>query len=143
MFSNSTKYAIKALIYIVCNSSEEHKLLVRDIAKSTEIPKPYLSKIIQQLSMKNYLSSTKGRNGGVFLTSQQLKTSILDIIIVTEGKDIFGRCALNFKNCDFQNPCPVHEYITISKESIRQNLRVVTLEDFKHKKFDISSTFSN
>ena len=133
MISKSSKYAIQALLYIVNNSSEEQKLLAKDIAKATKVPKPYLSKILQQLTANNYLSSSKGPGGGYFVRKEQLKISILDIIVDAEGKDKFSQCILNFKNCDAQNPCPIHEFIAPSKTDLQQRLKFITLDDLKQK----------
>ena len=131
MFSNSSKYAIKALAYIVNYSSYENKLLVKEIATKIEVPKPFLSKILQQLSSKDYLSSAKGRKGGFYITEKQLNNSILDIIIETEGKDRLKECVLNFDNCNTLNPCPVHDLIAASKDSLRQSFETTKLEDLR------------
>ena len=137
MISNSSKYAIKSLVYIVNNASESHKLLVKDIAHEIQVPKPYLSKILQQLSTKKYVSSTKGPGGGFYITKEQLKTSLIDVIIETEGKDRLSRCILNYKNCDAQNPCPIHEIIARDKDALRHKLKMITLEDFKKSGFPV------
>jgi len=133
MLSNSSKYTVKAIIYIVNNSSSEHKLLVRDIAKETNVPKPYLSKLLQLLTSKEFLSSTKGPHGGVYLSEKQLKASLLDIIIETEGKDKLSQCAINFDYCNTQNPCPIHHYIVKAKEDLRKSFKSITLLDLREK----------
>ena len=129
MLANSSKYAIKALHYIASNASEEHKLLVKDIAEATDLPRPFLSKILQQLSAKNMISSTKGRNGGFYLTQEQLHESILDIIVEIEGKDSLKMCAINFDNCDAINPCPIHHLIAAEKDQLRHCYQQITLMD--------------
>ena len=133
MLSNSSKYAVKAMVYIVTYSSPEHRLLVKDIAKETEVPRPFLSKILQILSAKNFVSSMKGPNGGFFVTKKQLQNSIFDIIVEIEGRDRLQQCVLNFENCDSQNPCPIHNHIAIAKESLRSSFIKIKLEDLKNK----------
>ncbi len=129
MLSNSSKYAVKALLHLVNHSSEENKILVKHLAKATEVPQPYLSKILQQLTAKDYLSSIKGRNGGYFITEAQGEKSVLDIIVEIEGKDILQLCILNFDNCDNKNPCPIHHLITSQKESLRNSFKTIKLKD--------------
>jgi len=131
MFTNSSKYAIKALCVIVTQSSMEHKLLVKDIAEQTGIPKPFLSKILQQLSSKNFICSTKGRNGGFYMEAEQLENSLLDIIIEVEGKNKLQLCAINFDDCDAQNPCPIHDFIAAAKNELQQNVKNIQLKDLK------------
>ena len=132
MLSNPSKYAIKALIFLVDHSSEANKILVKEIASETDVPKPFLSKILQKLVSKGYVSSSKGRNGGFYITPEQLTSSILEIIIEIEGKDQFLQCALNFENCAEQNPCPLHNFIATEKEALRHRFKTVLLNDLKY-----------
>ncbi|MAP55088.1 Rrf2 family transcriptional regulator [Altibacter sp.] len=131
MLLHSSKYAVKALVYLVANASEEKKLLVKDIAEATEVPQAFLSKLFQQLAAKNLISSTKGRHGGFYLTDAQLQHSVLDIIIELEGKDRLQECALNLENCDAQNPCAIHELIVEEKSALRERFKNITLAHLK------------
>jgi len=131
MLSNSSKYALKAVVYIATKSSAENKLLVKEIAEKTNVPKPFLSKILQQLAANDLLSSTKGPHGGFFITENQLKNSVMDIVIETEGRDKLQQCFLNFENCNSQNPCPVHDFIAPAKEALRKSLQQVTIKELK------------
>ena len=133
MFTNSSKYAIKALCTIVEQTSIEHKLLVKEIAEQTGVPRPFLSKILQQLSSKNYISSTKGRRGGFYIEEQQLENSLLDIIIEVEGKNRLQRCAINFESCDSENPCPIHKFIVAAKNELQENIKNIKLRDLGEK----------
>lgn len=69
MFSNSTKYAIRTIEYLLFNK-EGGKNTVGALAKELDIPQPYLSKIMQQLSKSKLISSTKGRGGGFILVKK-------------------------------------------------------------------------
>lgn len=135
MLANSSKYAIKAIVYIVSHSTPNNKLLVKDISKSINAPQPFLSKLLQQLATKNYLSSTKGPNGGFFVTDEQLENSVMEIIIEIEGRDRLKQCAVNFENCDSENPCPIHDFIADVKEELRENLSNISVADLKNKNY--------
>ncbi len=131
MLSNASKYAVNAINHLVLNSSEENKLLVKDIAEDLDIPKPFLSKILQQLAAVNYISSAKGPGGGFYVTAGQLDRSILDIIVEIEGKDQFKQCALNFDDCNESNPCAIHHLIATMKDGLRKAYKDIRLKDLK------------
>jgi Rrf2 family protein len=131
MLSNSSKYALKAVVYIVTKSSSINKLLVKEIAENTKVPKPFLSKILQQLAANDLLSSTKGPHGGFFISKKQLENTVMDLVIVTEGRDKLQECILNFENCNSQNQCPVHSFIAPAKEALRKSLQQITLKELK------------
>jgi Rrf2 family iron-sulfur cluster assembly transcriptional regulator len=134
MLSNSSKYAVKALVHLVNHSSKDNKILVKDLAKVTELPQPYLSKLLQQLTAKDYLSSIKGRNGGYFITKAQAENSVLDIIVEIEGKDILQLCILNFDNCDNKNPCSIHNLVASQKDALRKSFKAIKLKDLGKEK---------
>ena len=128
MFSNSSKYAIKALIHLVRHSSEDNKIPVKHLAEATAVPQPYLSKILLQLTAKGFLSSTKGPHGGYFILKAQQENSVLDIIVEMEGKDTLQLCVLNFENCDVLNPCPIHNFIAERKDGLRYSFKNIKLK---------------
>ena len=129
MLSNSSKYVVKALVHLVNHSSEGNKVLVKHLARATEVPQPYLSKLLQQLTTKDYLSSIKGRNGGYFITEAQGENSVLDIIVEIEGKDTLELCILNFENCDSKKPCLIHHLIASQKDALRKSFKTIKLKD--------------
>lgn len=136
MLSHASKYALKALHYLVKNSSVENKVLSMEIASATAVPKPFLSKILQQLSMKDYVSSAKGRKGGFYLTEKQKERSILDIIIEVEGKDAIRHCILNLDHCDESNPCAIHHFVSEAKSNLHHSLKGIRLSDLQVESFD-------
>ncbi len=131
MLSNPSKYVVKALVYLVNNSSETHKVQAIEIALNCDIPKPLLSKLLRQLSSKNMISSTKGPNGGFYLSEAQLKGSLLDIIVEVEGKDRLKMCVLNFDKCNAQNPCPIHFLVSPEKDELRNKFKNIRLENLR------------
>ena len=131
MLQSSSKYAVRAIDYLVRNSLAKRKLLVSEIAAATGVPQPYLSKLLRKLTTHGYVSSTKGPGGGYFITDQQLDNSVLDIIIATEGKDRMRMCALNFENCSDENPCGIHHLIAEEKNALRNAYQNIKLSDLK------------
>ncbi len=67
MFSNSSKYAIKAVLFLALNSNEDKKIMVKDIANPINVPQAYIAKLLQELSRQNVISSTRGPKGGFYL----------------------------------------------------------------------------
>ena len=66
MLSNSFKYAIKGVLYLALNSSEDRKILVRDMYKTIHTSETYLAKLLQELSRYGVIPSTRGPKGGLF-----------------------------------------------------------------------------
>ena len=74
MFSNSSKYAIKAVLYLAMNSSKDEKVMAKDISEPINVPQAYIAKLLQQLSKHEIVSSLKGPKGGFYLSEKKQKT---------------------------------------------------------------------
>lgn len=133
MFSKSCEYAIKALIYLGQESSEEKKVCVKTIAKAIAAPQHFVAKILQDLARKNLLKSVKGPNGGFYLNEKNKNTSLADIIVSIDGDKIYNQCVLGLKDCSEKKPCPVHhEYKNIKKGLIKM-IETNTIYSFNSK----------
>lgn len=128
MFSNSTKYAIRAIVYML-NGEREKKHTVIEMASALDIPRPYLSKILQQLSKSNIISSAKGRGGGFYLNKQDVKRPLVDLIECMEGRNVFQNCILGLDKCSDKNPCILHNKYGQFRDSIEQSVCKDSIDD--------------
>ncbi len=130
MLSNACQYAIRSVLYLAIHSSETKKIGVKKIAEELESPQPFLAKLLQQLSKKKLVSSTKGPNGGFFLTQKDRQKSIWNIVICIDGTEKFDACFMGLATCGDENPCPVHFTVAPFKEKILQMFRDKTIAQF-------------
>jgi|AntRauTorckE6833_2_1112554.scaffolds.fasta_scaffold34614_2 Rrf2 family protein len=108
MFSTSCHYGLQAMIYIALHSSEEKNVDLNQISSELEIPKHFLSKILQMLVKQKLLVSMKGPKGGFKLNSRPEDITLIVIIDAIDGLDVFNQCGIGFKKCDDNHPCPIH-----------------------------------
>ena len=130
MLSNSSKYAIKAVLYLALNSSEEKRVMVKDISIPINVPQAYLAKLLQELSREDIISSVKGPKGGFFLSTLNLQNTLMDVIDVIDGKKRLNSCILSLEKCDLEKPCPLHNLISPVKHNFINNLQNKTIKDF-------------
>jgi len=117
MFSNSTKYAIRTVEFLFLHRNIG-KTSVAELAMELNIPRSYLSKVLQQLSKSKIISSTKGRGGGFYMSKENIKRPLIDIIICIEGYNVFDECILGLHSCKDEAPCLLHKYFRDFKKSI-------------------------
>ena len=129
MLSNSSKYALNAVLYLAVNSSDENKILATKISEDTKIPKAYLSKLMQELTRHNLISSVRGPHGGFFLTDKNREVPLLDIIQVIDGDDRLTSCMLGLHKCNASNPCPIHHLVGETKTKFVKNMERTTVQD--------------
>jgi len=88
-----------------------------------------LSKVLQQLSKSEIISSTKGRGGGFYLTKENMKRPLIDIVICIEGHKVFGRCILGLPECSEVKPCILHPHFKVFKNSLEKQVCEESIED--------------
>lgn len=133
MFSKSCEYAIKAMIFVAQKSKDEDRVGVKEIATGIDAPEHFIAKILQDLGKKKLIHSVKGPNGGFYMDSLNLKSSISDIVKAIDGDSLYKDCVIGLKACSEKNPCPVHfEYKEIKKNLISM-LEENTIADFNEK----------
>lgn len=125
MFSNSSKYAIKAVLYLALNSDKENKIMVKDIAEPINVPQAYIAKLLQELSRQNVISSTRGPKGGFYLSEKDRLLPLKKIINIIDGETRLKSCLLSLESCNDDKPCPLHK--------MAFPLRTALLDSFENK----------
>ncbi len=105
MITNSSKYAIKALLYLASLPSDEW-VQVSAVAERIDVPGPYLAKLMKQLARQEMIESKRGVSGGVRLKSKDL--NLFDICKSLDDPIVKAACFLNAEACSGDSPCPFH-----------------------------------
>ncbi len=123
MLSNASKYAIRTVLFLAKNSSPKKKFGARHIADSLEVPQQFIAKILQKLVKADIISSAKGPGGGFYTNNKNLKRNLLDVLSVIEKNDIFSECFLGLPVCGDENPCPVHDIVSVFKAALLERFQ--------------------
>jgi Rrf2 family protein len=128
VLSRTSQYAIQALIYIATQAPGE-PVLNRDIADRLNVPAAYLAKILQSLCKHGLLDSFRGRLGGFCLRDGMHKTSLMQVLLLTEGPDFTKNCILGLKECSDETACPMHFKWKPVKNKIISMMNEMCLDD--------------
>lgn len=127
MLSKSSKYAIRAVLYIANNTNSTKKIGSKAVAKQLDIPAPFLAKTLQELTKKEIISSIKGPHGGFFLTDKNNQKSLLDIIECIDGIHKFDECFIGQHECNDESPCVVHHIYLPFKNKLVNKLKTKSI----------------
>ena len=131
MLSKTSKYAIRAMIYIAKNTKPNEKIGLKKIAEELDIPSPFLGKILQTLAKRKLLLSTKGPNGGFSVNRNMGDITILKIIEIIDGLDFFNDCLLGLDCHDHleDGRCPIHDKYEPIKDQLKQFFENQTIDE--------------
>lgn len=124
MFSQTTEYALRAMVYLTehfgtaCGSEQ--------ISVATQVPKPYLSKILRDLVVGELISSTRGPHGGFLMTRSPDQITILDVVSAVDPIKRITACPLG--RPDHKALCPLHRQMDAAIAHVEASLRSTTLK---------------
>lgn len=125
MFSQTTEYALRAIVYLAENPSPQK---TEKIASATQIPPAYLSKVLQQLNRAAIVGSQRGLKGGHFLSRKPKKITILEIVNSVEPLQRIKECPLGLPAHKTQL-CPLHKKLDEAAALIERSFGNTTVLD--------------
>lgn len=130
MFSKACEYGIRATIYIALQSLQGKRVRLKDIAHKIDSPVAFTAKILQQLAKNNILDSVTGPLGGFEIEKKKMNTvKLSNIVSAIDGEGIYRGCALGLKECNENQPCPVHNQFKIIRNELKEMLESTSIRD--------------
>ena len=88
-----------------------------------------MGKILKKLVKEQVLVSAKGPFGGFTLNEHTLQLPLIRLVDITDGLVSFRTCVLRMKECNAQNPCPMHRFMEAVNTKLVDILAGTTLGD--------------
>jgi Rrf2 family iron-sulfur cluster assembly transcriptional regulator len=130
MFSKSTEYALRAVIYISKYSSEDNKVGLEEISNAIHSPASFTAKVLQKITKNSDLvDSVTGPKGGFYMTDKAKKMPLLEVLNILNEDDIIDKCILGLQECSESDPCPLHDKYKLIKPQILEMFRNKSLQE--------------
>ena len=92
-----TDYSLRVLIYLA--EKNEGLATVTEIAEFHGISRNHLVKVIHNLALSGFISTTRGRNGGMMLSRPPAEIILGDVVRNTEPNFDIAECFNSADNC--------------------------------------------
>ncbi len=103
-FSKTAEYALRAMVYLA-RSGEA--VSADTLAAGTQVPRPYLSKILLQLTAAGLVSALRGKRGGCLLTPAGREATVYSVVQAVDPLCRIRACPLGLPEHADQL-CPLH-----------------------------------
>jgi Rrf2 family protein len=133
LFSKSSGYAIRAILFLTSQSEERGPVQLDEIAEAINVPRYFLGKVMNRLVKGNIVESIKGHHGGFFINEATLKLPLNQLTELMGEKDATEDCMLHLGKCSAENPCPIHNQIAPLRAQWHQMLSSITIGDISGK----------
>ena len=129
MLSLSCKTAIKAVVYLASQPADSAKPSIKEIAGFINASEHSVGKLLQALVKGAVINSTKGPNGGFYISEKQKEQPLINIVKEIDGLEIFNECGLGFSKCSASHPCPMHQDYKPVRDLFRKVCKQKTISD--------------
>jgi len=125
--SKFSDYAFRILIYLAHN--QDKICTVEELASNLEISEHHLKKIVHRLGKTEYVTSTKGRNGGLKLGMPPKDINLGKILVITEDSINISECFSSAKHTCSSSKCKLKAILSSAITSFIDEVGKYTLED--------------
>lgn len=138
-----SRLADYGIVLLTCMASEPSDVVftARDLASTTNLPLPMVSKVLKLLARGNLLDSHRGVKGGYSLSRSSEMISLADIISALDGPIALTACLESDENCcGIETSCYTKSYWTLVNNRVVKALETLSLSEMI---FPDGSTFTN
>ena len=126
MFSQTVEYALRAVVYLTDQSPAPRT--TEQIATVTQVPKAYLSKVLQRLCEARIVQSKRGLGGGMVLTKPPSELTVLEVVNAVEPIGRIRECPLGLAAHGVRL-CPLHRRLDNALAMVEKAFAETTLAE--------------
>ncbi len=133
MHGKATETAIAAMGYLAERFDDAANVSAYEIAKARKLQRPFVSKVLTELSRAGLVAGVRGPGGGFTLARAP------ETIYLQEVYDLFERtsgdaCPFGGGICGVGEKCPLHDMFAEVREAEERILRETTFAVFRKKR---------
>ncbi|MFN2286880.1 MAG: Rrf2 family transcriptional regulator [Chromatocurvus sp.] len=122
-----TDYALRVLIFLAV--SKQDRVRIRDIALAYNISHHHLTKVVQQLQHRGFVTTVRGKGGGITLARSAALINIGDLVRQIESAEYLVECFSPNNQCVITGACELPSIFNDAVEAFTAVLDKYTLEE--------------
>lgn len=126
MISQTAEYALRAVVFLAKSTGTAYTS--DQIAKATQVPAPYLSKVLQPLIKARLVQSQRGLGGGFSLEKKPELITILQVINAVDPIERIEVCPLGLDE-HTGRLCPLHKRLDDAVALIEEAFAKTTIDE--------------
>ncbi len=123
-----TDYAVRVMLCLARRPSGT-RLLTHLVQSEMQIPRPFLQRIIADLSRVGLVNTFSGPNGGIELAQSSKNIHLRLIWEAIEGPILISDCLAEDQSCPLGSGCPVQHRWNRLQNMILRELESISLEE--------------
>ena len=124
LIKRNTDYALRAICYI---AKQDKVVTVPELVSALGVPRPFMRKILQQLSKNKILESYKGQSGGFKLRLSAEKIYLIRIMRIFQGRVSLSECFLKKDICPNRGRCVLRKKIRVIEDNMFRQIEKINI----------------
>ncbi len=124
--ADRTDFALRLLMLL---AASERRHAVADAAECLGVSANHLSKVVQALQAEGWVSTSRGRGGGVELSARARELQVGKIVRAMEPDFGVVECFRERGFCSLEGACGLQGVLESARQAFLAELDAVTLED--------------
>ena len=122
-----TDYALRTLIFVGAKSGQ--RSTIAELARSFDVSKTHLMKVVNQLGQLGYLETVRGRSGGIRLGRPPSEIIVGEVVRQTEDDLAVMGCLASAGFCRIEECCVLRHALRQATRAFLATLDGYTLAD--------------
>lgn len=132
MYGRQSECAIAIMSRLAEVYDEGETLLsAAEVADSRGLKRPFVAKILTQLSQAGLVIGSRGPGGGATLSRHPKKIKLIDVFSIFERRNKDDRCPFGGGICGIGSDCPLHDKLVAVQKAFDHLLCDTTFEQFR------------
>ena len=133
-----TDYSLRVLIYLAADP--RHRATIAEISNSFSIKENHLTKVVHFLGKQGWVTTVRGKGGGLLLAKAPKDICIGQVVRDTEGAAIPAECfSTEESNCPIVHCCRLQGVLAEAVDAFHAVLDGYTLADLTRNRQALSS----
>lgn len=131
MLSYTCKTAVKAVVFLSTKLEKNEKTGLKEVAEYIGASEHTVGKMLQTLVKQDVIKSLKGPTGGFYISKEQIRKPLINIVEAIDGKNSFNGCGLGLSRCSSSHPCPIHNEYKEARDILERIFKTRTIADLR------------
>lgn len=127
--SKLADYGLVLMTQFLQEGSRPGNLSARELAESTQLTLPMVSKVLKVLTKEGLLNSHRGANGGYSLSRAPGRITVGEVVSAMEGPIAMTECLDSDSECKQEAVCPVRTNWERINYAVENVLHAISIQD--------------
>ncbi len=129
MLSQTAEYALRAMVALATGKNAR---TAQDLARQSQVPLDYLSKILNSLARAGLVTGQRGRGGGFQPVRPASQITVLQVVSAVDPLKRIRNCPLGLA-AHGENLCPLHRKLDDAVKSVEEAFATTSIESLSGK----------